>query len=576
MTGPATAAVTPDGRSLRRRLRVALVGAGVVLSLLAGIAATALVVMRDRQDVITGVFFRAVTAADADHILLLDTKAAVDSYLDTGNSSTLALVDRIWTAREDAEAGGTDDGQARLTAELADELGGEHRVLRLRAQARDALEAWRGEHVEPLLAAVAAGGVDTVGRADRRAEQDAFETAERLVTEYSAAVLEARGDANAQLRRWIDVTTTAFGLVVGGAVAAGVVLWIYLRRWVTDPLAALATAARAVADGEEHRRVDVSGPGEVGAVARDVELMRERLVVLLDEAASARAELEVSHAALERQAEELRRSNRDLEQFAYVASHDLQEPLRKVASFTQLLGSRYRGQLDERADQYIDFAVDGAKRMQRLINDLLGFSRVGRIGTEITDVDMAAVLAQAVADLASVVEETGATVTSGDLPRVRGEAPLLVQLVTNLVGNGLKFRRPDVPPVVRLEAERVGDVWQFSCQDNGIGIDPQYAERVFVIFQRLHAKEVYEGTGIGLALCKKIVEYHGGDIWVDQAAAEGTVVRWTLPAAPAPGTTVVPDTDTDAETVTDTVMDTVMNTVTNTVTGDHAQEGHDG
>lgn len=546
MNAPAPRDVA-DRTTLRRRLGVALVAGGVALGLLAGVAATALVVMRDRQDVITGVFFQAVTEADAGHILLLDAEAAIDSFLETGNAAALDVLDRI---------GRQDPGEPTVDVEagLSAELGEDHPVLRLRAQATAALDTWYGGHVEPLVAVVEAGGPDAAVPADLLAEDEAFDAMEALVEEYSAAVRAAREEANDELRRWIDVTTVAFGLLVAGAVVAGVVLWVYLRRWVTDPLASLAAEARLVADGDVHHRVDGSGPGEVGAVARDVELMRERLVVLLDESARARAELEASHAVLEAQAEELRRSNRDLEQFAYVASHDLQEPLRKVASFTQLLGSRYRGQLDDRADQYIDFAVDGAKRMQRLINDLLGFSRVGRIGTEVTDVDMGQVFAQAVADLAGVVEDTGAEVSAGELPVLRGEAPLLVQLVTNLVGNGLKFRRPDVPPVVRVEAERVGEYWQFACRDNGIGIDPQYAERVFVIFQRLHAKEVYEGTGIGLALCKKIVEYHGGDIWVDQTVAEGTVVRWTLPAAPAAGTAVVPD---DA------------------VAPDHSQEGPD-
>ncbi len=516
-----------DRTSLRRRLRVALVAGGVVLGILAGIAATALVVMRDRQDAITGTYFLAVTEAGTGHILLLDAEAAIDSYLETGNEAAIEVLDRI---------GGQDDEQtADVEAALTAELGADHPVLTLRAQATEAVDDWFAGHVQPLVAAVESGGPDAADPADLQAEGEAFDRMEALVDAYTLAVRDAREDANADLRRWIGVSTLAFGLLILSAVAAGVVLWVYLRRWVTDPLAGLAAEAREVADGDVHHRVDDSGPGEVGAVARDVELMRERLVVLLDESRRARAELEASHAVLEAQTEELRRSNRDLEQFAYVASHDLQEPLRKVASFTQLLGSRYRGQLDERADQYIDFAVDGAKRMQRLINDLLGFSRVGRIGTEVTDVDMDRVFARAVADLAAVAEETGADVTAGDLPTLRGEEALLVQLVTNLVGNGLKFRRPDVPPVVRVEAERVGDHWQFACRDNGIGIDPQYAERVFVIFQRLHAKEVYEGTGIGLALCKKIVEYHGGEIWVDQTVTEGTVVRWTLPAAPAAG-----------------------------------------
>ena len=511
--------------SLRRRLRLALIAGGTLLALLAGVAATALVVMRDRQEVLTTTYFLAVTEADAGHILLLDAKTAVDAYVETGNPGALDVLGGI------TDPDGAADDEPDVEAMLVDELGADHRVLRLRAQAAAAMDEWFGGHVQPLVATVQADGADAVTPAAVRAEDEAFRSMEALVVEYAQELRDARTGTNEQLRTWIDVSTVAFGILVAGAVAVGALLWVFLRRLVTDPLADLARDARAVADGDVHHPVADSAPGEVGELASDVEAMRERLVELLDESARARRALEESHAALEEQAEELRRSNRDLEQFAYVASHDLQEPLRKVASFTQLLGTRYRGRLDERADQYIDFAVDGAKRMQRLINDLLGFSRVGRIGTEVTDVDLGAVLAQVVADLEPTVTELGADVSGEDLPTVRGEAPLLTQLLTNLVGNALKFRRPDVPPVVRVSAERVGAFWQLSCADNGIGIDPQYADRVFVIFQRLHPKDVYEGTGIGLALAKKIVEYHGGDIWVEaDEGTSGTVVRWTLPA----------------------------------------------
>ena len=180
--------------------------------------------------------------------------------------------------------------------------------------------------------------------------------------------------------------------------------------------------------------------------------------------------------------------------------------------------------------------------MQRLINDLLDFSRVGRIGGETGDVDMDAVVQEAIGDLEPLISEAEATVTVGPLPKVRGEYPLLVQLVRNLIGNAVKFRDPQRACQVRLEARRKGELWEFSCQDNGIGIDFQYAERVFVIFQRLHARDVYEGTGIGLAVCKKIVEYHGGEIWVEEAPQEGTTVRWTLPTGPDSGTVKAPRT----------------------------------
>jgi len=205
--------------------------------------------------------------------------------------------------------------------------------------------------------------------------------------------------------------------------------------------------------------------------------------------------------------------------------------LRKVASFCQALQRRYQGQLDERADQYIEFAVDGASRMQTLINDLLAFSRVGRSGREHELLESSELVADARRSLAEVIEETGATIDAGELPVVRGDRTLLVSLFQNLIANAVKFHADD-PPAVRIEARRAADddgYWEFSCADNGIGIDAEYAERIFVIFQRLHAKEAYPGTGIGLAMCRKIVEYHGGLIWLDADHAPGTCFRFTLP-----------------------------------------------
>jgi light-regulated signal transduction histidine kinase (bacteriophytochrome) len=225
-----------------------------------------------------------------------------------------------------------------------------------------------------------------------------------------------------------------------------------------------------------------------------------------------------AHDQLAATATELERSNSELEQFAYVASHDLQEPLRKVTSFCQMLQDRYGGQLDERADQYIDFAVDGARRMQQLINDLLAFSRVGR------DPHLA--------DLGEAVGETGAEIVIGELPRLSVEPPLIRTVFQNLIGNALRFRG-ERSPVVRIEAERRDDDWLFTCTDNGIGIEPEYAERIFVIFQRLHPRDRYEGTGIGLAMCRKIIEYHGGGIWLDREYSGGARIRFTLPAEPS-------------------------------------------
>ncbi|ACZ30295.1 histidine kinase [Xylanimonas cellulosilytica DSM 15894] len=314
-----------------------------------------------------------------------------------------------------------------------------------------------------------------------------------------------------------------------GAVLLGRFVWKTLEHDVLLPLAELAATARAAAGGDLEREVPRIGVGEVAALAGDVELMRAELAAQLEELRTSHAETAEAHDQLRAQAAELERSNRDLEQFAYVASHDLQEPLRKVASFTQLLGKRYRGRLDENADQYIDFAVDGAKRMQRLIQDLLMFSRVGRAEVREETVDLDAVLDEVLAELADRVAAADATVTHDRLPVVQGDPTLLRLVLTNVVGNACKFRRPDVPARIHVGARDTGDAWHLSVTDNGIGIDPQYADRVFVIFQRLHAKEVYPGTGIGLALVQRIVEYHGGRAWVAPAPDGGTTVAWTLP-----------------------------------------------
>ncbi|MCU1594189.1 MAG: histidine kinase, partial [Frankiales bacterium] len=242
------------------------------------------------------------------------------------------------------------------------------------------------------------------------------------------------------------------------------------------------------------------------------------------------AEVESAQRDLERRAAELARSNADLEQFAYVASHDLQEPLRKVASFCQLLEQRYSGQLDERGEQYIAFAVDGAKRMQRLITDLLTFSRVGRTSEGFVPVDLTATVSKAWDGLEARVRDAGAELvleTSGVV--VMGDPSLLQLLVGNLLGNALKYSRDDRAPQVQVTAASEGGLVRVNVSDNGIGIPQEYAEKVFVIFQRLHGRDEYEGTGIGLALCKKVVEFHGGTIGLRPSPLGGTCVSFTLP-----------------------------------------------
>ncbi len=235
-------------------------------------------------------------------------------------------------------------------------------------------------------------------------------------------------------------------------------------------------------------------------------------------------------------ARELTRSNAELEGFAYAASHDLQEPLRMVASFVGLLKERYQGQLDADADEFIAFAVDGAKRMQRLIDDLLEYSRVATRGQPPAPTDAAAALDEALWNLGLAIEEAGATVTHDPLPTVRADPTQLMQLLQNLIGNALKFGSSEPPRVhvsarETFEVSETSKVWEFSVRDNGIGIDPQYHDRIFGVFQRLHTRTEYPGTGIGLAICKKIVERHGGRMWVASQEGQGSTFYFTLPAA---------------------------------------------
>jgi signal transduction histidine kinase len=356
----------------------------------------------------------------------------------------------------------------------------------------------------------AAGMLPSASEPDRMAvgkrRFDAFRAA---LGDFTRPLAGERLDARARLdhsAKVVQAWVIGTGVVILLSVLAAALI---LRRVIVVPLGRLAARVRNVVSGHFDEPVTATGATEVVTLAADVDAMRARIVEERDD---------------------LERSNQELEQFAYVASHDLQEPLRKVASFTQLLSQRYSGQLDERADQYIDFAVDGARRMQDLINDLLAFSRVGRIETPQSDVDCGELVARLSTDLASSIEETGATIEAGPLPTVRGDAGLLRLVFQNLVGNAIKFRG-EAAPVIRISAERDDGFWRFRCEDNGIGIDDEYADRIFVIFQRLHSRASYEGTGIGLAMCRKIVEYHGGRMWLDtETAREGSAFCFTLPA----------------------------------------------
>ena len=392
------------------------------------------------------------------------------------------------------------------------------------AAVRAAARRWQHDFVSRALSEprrVVAHGVapDARGRRLFDAVRSRLATLHATLDVKVAAARTRLNDASALLNALLIFAAV---LVLGSLAVAGLVL----RRTITSPLRRLGDGARRVAGGEFHAPLPVpDGPREVRELTEEIEAMRERIVHEL-------AEVDAARERVERQALELSRSNADLEQFAYVASHDLQEPLRKVASFCQALQTRYRGQLDERADQYIEFAVDGAKRMQTLINDLLAFSRVGREGAQRRPVELGAALAGAADALAEPIERTGARIEAGPLPTVLGDESLLRSLFQNLLANSLRFHDAE-PPLVRVSARQEDGRWEVAVSDNGIGIEPEYAERVFLIFQRLHGRDSYEGSGIGLALCRKIVEYHGGQIWLDTGYEGGSSFHFTLPATPA-------------------------------------------
>ncbi|GAT69676.1 bacteriophytochrome-like protein [Planomonospora sphaerica] len=398
---------------------------------------------------------------------------------------------------------------------------------------RSASAAWRRGYGDRVAAAGPAERADLAEEEYARVGGERFRTVQAALTELRGHLTRLHGTATTRLVQGWQTLYAALGGMAAILVLAGIGFALIVRHAVLRPVAELTGQVRAVAHGDFGHALKVERPAELAELSGHVDAMRRRIVAEWRRASEAQDKLE-------EQADELRRSNAELEQFAYVASHDLQEPLRKVASFTQILEQRYGDRLDDRARQYIAFAVDGAKRMQSLISDLLDFSRVGRAGGDLVPLDVAVPLDAALENLASQIEEAGATVTRDDLPRVLGNRAQLTQLFQNLVGNAVKFRSREAPRV-HIGVRRAGDAWEFSCSDNGIGIEDKHSERIFLIFQRLHGREAYSGTGIGLALCKKIVEYHGGRIWVDNGepddgspgeegapAGRGTTFRWTL------------------------------------------------
>ena len=320
----------------------------------------------------------------------------------------------------------------------------------------------------------------------------------------------------------------AFALVIVGVGAFGG--WLLSRR-IVSPLQSLVTAAETISSGGVPSPVSgESRSDEIGRLARTFNVMVNTVSRSRESLEAQLVVVQNSEAILRARTDELARSNAELEQFAYVASHDLQEPLRTITSYVQLLQRRYRDQLGGDAAEFIDFVVEGAERMQRLIQDLLVFSRVGSRGAEFASTDSAHALSQALRSLTTAITESGAVVSHDPLPTVVADEQQLVQLFTNLLSNAIKFRT-DAAPRVHVSAERSNGEVTFSVRDNGIGIEPSFRDRVFLVFQRLHGRKEFPGTGIGLAIARKIVERHGGRIWIASESGPGTTFRFTIPAA---------------------------------------------
>ena len=385
---------------------------------------------------------------------------------------------------------------------------------------------WQATVAEPAMRGIASGDRAALGLVESAVAGRRFEAVRTKAASLSRDVQTRSTEARRTRNRFGALFVVAISLTTLILILIASAIWRGLHRWVLEPVDRLGRQTREVARGDTYRQIEPSGPVEIIGLGRDVEAMRLQIAGQL-------ARAEEIQDELRRRGEELTRSNDDLQQFAYVASHDLSEPLRKIANFCQLLERQYADQLDDRAKEYIYYAVDGAKRMQVLISDLLALSRVGRTTEEFAPVSLDVALAAAEENLATQIEEAKARVERvTPLPTVSGDLALLTSLMENLLSNAVKYRRPDVPPVVRVSAEHdeANKAWTISVSDNGIGIEPQYAERIFVIFQRLHLRDRYGGTGIGLALARKIVEFHGGQIWLDDVhSTNGATFRFALP-----------------------------------------------
>ncbi|MEV4613159.1 CHASE3 domain-containing protein [Kitasatospora sp. NPDC049258] len=507
----------------RRWLRV---GAALSLAVLAVLGVTGAWVLQRTQTISTDlvdVRSPALSTAFRLESAVLNQETGIRGYGLTGEPAFIAPY----------QQGLTD--QDAQTTRLADLLKDDAPALDDLADVRRAISTWQEEIARPV-AASPPGAPSPAAAALAARGKEAFDDVRAQLSSQQDRLRADRTRARDDLMSTLTLRNWVFGAIAILIVVLVTLVFEGLRRGINRPLERLGADARVIAGGDFGHPITATGPADLRRLSGEIDLMRRRLVREL-------AFTEQARLHLDAQAADLQRSNTELEQFAYVASHDLQEPLRKVSSFTQLLQRRYGGQLDAKADQYIEFAVDGANRMQTLINDLLDFSRVGRLHHAHKEVDLDKVLEQTLATLSVGIEEAGARITHDPLPDVVADPTQMGMLWQNLIGNAVKFRHPGREPHIHITAEREGPLWRFAVTDNGIGIAPEFAEKVFLIFQRLHTKDAYSGSGIGLAMCKKIVEFHGGTITVDPDHRDGTRITFTLAPEPPqlPGPPTVPE-----------------------------------
>ena len=543
----------PVRRTTRYWLVVGTTVASVVLAALAALAMAAANHASDATHTMADRDSPALTAAVSLESAMVNQETGVRGYGLSGSGEFLQPYSQ-----------GVADEQHAVATLRSLRAGGAEGLRRLDDVVALA-QAWQTSYAQPVAASTPADA-RALSSARLDAAKTKFDALRTAMTGQQAQLQQTRQDARADLTAAERQRDQVFFAVAVAIVAMMLLVFEGLRRGVTRPLAGLSADARQVASGDLNHPIAPSGPSDLRDLAGDVEAMRRRLA---DELTA----VEHARRMLDEQAAELERSNAELEQFAYVASHDLQEPLRKVASFCQLLQRRYADQLDERANQYIEFAVDGANRMQTLIQDLLAFSRVGRIFDAEGVVDLEAVFDRVLGTLSIAIEETGAQVTHDRLPTVAGDQTQMGMLLQNLISNAVKFRDPERPPRIEVTVARVGGNgsdatdqdkderdetdknpatdssqnaestgadsstdpdeaggrWEIAVADNGIGIPAEYADRVFAIFQRLHSRDAYPGNGIGLAVSRKIVELHGGRIAIDPDREIGTRIVITFP-----------------------------------------------